>query len=84
MPLMGTLVIALSLDHWHAPEWMWGAVGLLVICVWAVWIYEICEFDDDEIDIFSREAQASPHNPATKFWHKGGESTAAANQSRDH
>lgn len=34
LPIMQTLTIAISLDYWNAPEWLWGGVGLLVLFAW--------------------------------------------------
>ena len=39
LPLPATAAIALVLDRLHAPGWVWGGCGVLVLIFWAVAIY---------------------------------------------
>lgn len=49
LPLFQTLVTALALDYWNAPQWLWGALGLLFL---VVWIYAIvARVNQEETDI---------------------------------
>jgi len=51
-PILATVVYVLSMDYWNAPQWLWGAVGLLLVFIWIGWI--ISFFNQDEVDIMSK------------------------------
>lgn len=50
-PILATVVYVLAMDYWNAPQWLWGAVGLLLIFIWIAWIVSF--FNQDEIDVMS-------------------------------
>lgn len=41
LPLLQTLLWYLFLDKIHAPGWVWGVMGTLMVLVWAVSIYNL-------------------------------------------
>lgn len=51
LPVYGTLTLALVLDRWGAPEWVFGAAGLFTLLLWGVSIYGIVT--QEKTDIFS-------------------------------
>ena len=57
LPVVPTLVIGISLDYWNAPEWLWGAIGFLVLLAWVGSIYEIAT--REEVDIFENKENAN-------------------------
>ena len=48
MPILGTLVWYLFLDNIQAPQWAWGAMGLIIIIGWIAWLIDI--FNRDELE----------------------------------
>lgn len=38
LPALGTLVIYMALDYFHAPQWLWGAAVVVLAIVWIVMI----------------------------------------------
>lgn len=52
LPFSWTAVIFLLLDRFKAAQWVWGAVGLWVLIIWAVIIYLIVKYDYEEVEIF--------------------------------
>jgi hypothetical protein len=51
-PVWQTLVYFLALDRFHAPEWVWGAVGLLVLLIWIYFIVDVAKYQNEETDVF--------------------------------
>lgn len=49
-PLWVTLVSWMALDHWNAPDWCYGAVGVLMLLFWVGFIASF--FTDEAVDIF--------------------------------
>jgi hypothetical protein len=49
LPLSSTLIAFLFLDRFHAPAWLWGALGSLYLIVWILIIARIC--NQKSIDI---------------------------------
>lgn len=52
-PVFKTVVVWIALDHWHAPQWLYGAVGLLFILLWCAAIHGWAT--QEEVDIFKEE-----------------------------
>lgn len=55
LPIQSTLVVILALDHWNAPQWLWGVIGAIFGLFWIVSIIEFFresryEFDMDEME----------------------------------
>lgn len=51
-PIVSTLAVYLAMDRWHAPGWIWGALGLLFLILWAS---EICGmFLRESVDVVER------------------------------
>lgn len=38
-PVLQTLILYFILDRYHAQGWVWGAVGLLAVLIWAACIH---------------------------------------------
>lgn len=53
LPVLGTAVVYLLLDKFNSPEWVWGAIGILLLIAWIVAIALIYKMDG--IDIFDDE-----------------------------
>jgi hypothetical protein len=53
IPIFPTLTTWLALDHWHAPQWLYGAIGLIFLNLWVLCIIGI--FHQDQTDIFNTE-----------------------------
>ena len=51
MPLVGTVAYITALDHYNSPMWLVGAIGLLIVLAWLLWIVHLLE-EKKEIDIF--------------------------------
>lgn len=49
LPVIGTLVMFLALDHWNAPQWLLGAMVILCIMIWCATIYSMVK--DEEVDL---------------------------------
>ena len=64
MPLILTLVSFLSMDHWGAPEWLYGMVGLLLIIFWISFFYSI--LTSESVDIFSNDEKVNSKNKGFK------------------
>lgn len=50
LPLFQTLVTALALDYWNAPQWICGSIGVILCLAWGNAIINICK--NTEIDLF--------------------------------
>jgi hypothetical protein len=51
LPLISTMTIYLFLDHFNAPEWVWGGIGILL---GILWIACVCKFfTDTSIDVLN-------------------------------
>jgi hypothetical protein len=55
LPVWQTLTTWLALERGNAPEWLWGAAGLLFLTVWAVSIYGLIK--EERIDVFEEEEE---------------------------
>jgi hypothetical protein len=64
-PILGGLVFYLALDKWNAAEWIYGAVGLLLI-VWLI-AFIADRFNTTEIDIFSDDDKDTAENRNKSF-----------------
>lgn len=50
MPVTFTIVCFLAMDYWGAPQWLFGAIGLLVLLLWIGFFYSLV--NNDEVDLF--------------------------------
>lgn len=41
-PITLGLVWGMALDHYHAPMWLWGVAGTILVLITAVWIMQLC------------------------------------------
>jgi len=48
-PILSTVVYVLAMDYWNAPQWLFGAVALILLFIWIAWIISL--FNQDEIDV---------------------------------
>ena len=71
-PILATVVYVLAMDYWNAPQWLWGAVGLLLVFIWIAWIVSF--FNQDEIDVMSKwnskADNEATHKNKSKFQEK--------------
>lgn len=52
-PIWGTITCWLALDHWNAPQWLYGAMGLFFIILWGIAIHE--NINEEKVDIFKNK-----------------------------
>lgn len=52
-PLWQTVTCLLALEHWNAPEWLYGVMGLFFILIWVAGILTF--FKEKEIDLFENK-----------------------------
>lgn len=52
LPLTPTATLYLLMDKFHSPQWLWGAIGLLVLVVWISAIYNIAT--EESVDVISK------------------------------
>ena len=52
-PIWSTITAAMALDYWNAPQWIYGAVGLIFIIGWASCIYHM--ITEEVVDIFDKD-----------------------------
>ncbi|MDH5183393.1 MAG: hypothetical protein OEX12_05830 [Gammaproteobacteria bacterium] len=50
LPVVGSIVWYLFLDHLDAPEWVWGAMGLLLGLFWVIALIDA--FNCEELETF--------------------------------
>ncbi len=50
LPVWSTAVVWLLLDRLKPPEWVWGAVGFLMLTIWLILIYAVCT--QETVDLF--------------------------------
>lgn len=48
-PIPSTVLYALAMDYWNAPQWLWGVFGVFIVLMWIFWVSSF--FTQDEIDI---------------------------------
>lgn len=53
LPLTLTLTIYLALDHWSAPEWLYGALSLYLIVVWIYIVIRV--FKEEQVDVLDNQ-----------------------------
>ena len=56
MPLHLTLTLWLVVKVFNAPEWIWGALGLLLVIAWVGWVHTVVNDKEEEVDIFKDKA----------------------------
>lgn len=59
LPLFQTLTTALALDHWHAPGWLWGALGVVFLVIWIASISDVLNTEELE-DVSERWGRKNP------------------------
>ena len=55
LPVWQSLSFWLALEHWNAPEWLYGAVGLLLLFLWGFSIHRI--FTQEQVDFVVKEKE---------------------------
>lgn len=53
LPLFDTLLASLALDHWNAPQWLWGVFGALFVIYWISALFSIR--GETEVDMFNEK-----------------------------
>lgn len=48
LPITLTLLAWLTLDRAHAPQWLWGAVGLGILATWVAAVYGMLHEEECE------------------------------------
>lgn len=49
LPIWQTLTTFLALDHWSAPAWLWGALGVIFLTIWIISLILVAT--QEELDI---------------------------------
>lgn len=50
-PILGCLVLWMALDHWHAPEWAYGALGIFIGLVAFIWIVHLVTAEHSRVNL---------------------------------
>lgn len=53
LPVIHTLFSLLALDYWNAPQWLYGAVAVVLFIAWVASIYSIIK--EEQTDIFNQK-----------------------------
>ena len=78
LPIWPTLVTLLMLDRYNAPQWLYGAMGLLFLIVWALVFYGMAT--QEKIDIFEPKDLKEKIKDATSKWSERLEELQRKNQ----
>lgn len=49
-PMATTILYVLAMDYWNAPQWLWGAFGLILLAMWVLYFYSF--FTEERVDLF--------------------------------
>jgi hypothetical protein len=60
LPTAATIAWFLLLDRFHAPGWLWGAVGVVAVIHWAGSIYAMCVQQPVRLKELTADAEAKP------------------------
>lgn len=52
MPLQVTALIVVGLKAFSAPQWIWGAAAMLIIYLWYLWVIDVRDYQEADVDIF--------------------------------
>lgn len=52
LPIWSSLTCWLALDHWNAPQWLYGAMGLFFLIVWGICINGI--LTEERVDLLNK------------------------------
>jgi hypothetical protein len=55
LPFIPTIAWGLLLDRFHAPGWLWGAIGVLFLVFWIIAIIAMCIQDPIKLKELSGE-----------------------------
>lgn len=58
IPVTQAVVCWLALDHWHAPQWLYGAMGLVFVLAIIAGIVGIAK--QEKVDIFEPTCDKKP------------------------
>jgi len=64
LPFFQTLTLVLALSHFHAPEWLWGALAPFVILWWIAGFIKI--YKQEETDVFKDKIDLASMSPEVK------------------
>ncbi len=53
LPLGSTVLYCTVLDYWNAPQWLWGAFGVLYGIIWMVSLYDISR--EQKVDLLKND-----------------------------
>lgn len=53
-PTVATIAWLLVLDRFHAPGWVWGVIGALLVIVWVSLIHDMATQKEVEIEELKR------------------------------
>ena len=54
LPIWSSVTCAVALDHWNAPEWLWGALGLFFAIGWIAII--ATKLTEEKVNYFEEES----------------------------
>ena len=55
LPVLSSIVAAIAIDYWNAPEWVIGSVGLLFLIIWIASIASL--FTETGVNIFTEVSE---------------------------
>lgn len=63
-PFLDTIVYVTAMDYWNAPQWLWGAVGLLLLIGWISFIY--VKKHEEDVEVMKEWAHQSDNGTTDK------------------
>ena len=55
LPIGGSALWFTVLHYWKAPEWLWGAFGLIFLVMWTVSVW--LRLTEDKIDLLNNDSE---------------------------
>lgn len=53
LPIWSTITCWLALEHWNAPQWLYGALGLFFLIAWVVCIVGVVT--EEKVDLLKND-----------------------------
>jgi len=53
LPLWQSVVCLLALEHWNAPEWLYGVAGFLFLLLWIASIVTLIK--EEQVDLLEKK-----------------------------
>jgi len=83
-PLQSTILYVMALFYFNAPQWLFGVVGVLLVLMWATWVYSV--FEKEKVDVselLEAGLDEKPEGKKSNFRKLLDEQLASAQQQRE-